>query len=74
MLGYGEREATVTDPLCMTQQYHLASMAAWLSPQACPTTISSLMSPWSISTQLIAVLALGFLQHPYTPAPSCCGF
>ena len=33
----------------MTQQYHLASMAAQLSSRAFPTTISSLTSPQSIS-------------------------
>ena len=36
-------------PLCMTQWYRLASMAAWFPPLAFPTRISSLTSPQSIS-------------------------
>ena len=42
------------------------------APQAFPTTISSLTSPWSISLQSTAALALGLLHNPQTPAPSHC--
>ena len=36
-------------PLHMTQQYHLASMAAGFPPPAFPTIISSVTSPQSLS-------------------------
>ena len=64
-------------PLHMTQQYRLASMAAWHFPQAFPTTISSScplgpsLCPQALST---AALILGLLHKPYTLAPSCCVF
>ena len=51
-------------PPRMTQQYRLASMAAWLSSQAFPTTISSLTSFQPISPQSTAALALGLLHNP----------
>ena len=54
----------------MTQQYHLASMAAWLPPQAFPTTVIFLTPPRSVSLQSPAALALGFLHNPYALAPS----
>ena len=57
-----------------TQQYHLASVAARLSPQACPTTVTSLTFPRSISLESTAALALELLHTPQTPAPSHCAF
>ena len=48
-----------------------STLYAWLSsilpsfpPQAFPTTISSLTSPWSISPQSRAALTLGLLHNP----------
>ena len=58
----------------MTQQYHLASMATWLSCTGISHTISSFTSPRFISPQSTAVLALELLHNPYAPAPSCCAF
>ena len=57
----------------MTQQYHLASVAAWLSSPGIPTTISSLTLPGSVSPQSTAALALRLL-HNQTAAPSRCPF
>ena len=53
------------------------SLCPWLPgfpPQAFPTMISSLTSPWSVSPQSTAALSLGSLHTPQTPAPSCCAF
>ena len=47
----GERLWWCPHPLCMTQQYHPASMAAWLSSTGIPVTVSSLTSPRSVSPQ-----------------------
>ena len=55
---------------------HTIASRPWLPgfpPQAFPT-ISSLISPPSISPQSIAALALGLLHNPYTPVPSHCPF
>ena len=69
------REAMVTaPPPSVTQQYGLASMAAWFPPPAFPTTISSLTSSQSVSPQSTAALSLGLLHNPLTPAPSHCPF
>ena len=71
----GEREAVViAPPLHMTQQHHLASMLPGFPPLACPTMISSLTSPQSVSPQATAALTLGSLHNPLIPAPSCCVF
>ena len=43
-------------------------------PPVFPTTISSLTSPQSISLQSTAALALGLINNPLIPAPSCCPF
>ena len=57
--GYGDGSLRVT------QQHHLASMAAQLCfTQAFPTTISSFPSPQSTSPQSTAALALGLLYSP----------
>ena len=56
-------------PQRVTQQRRLASMPGF-PPQAFPTTVSSLTSPWSFSPQSTAALALGLLHNPSTPAPS----
>ena len=53
------------------------SLLPWLPcfpPQVFPTTISSLISPLSVSLQSTAALTLGLLHNPQTPAPSCCTF
>ena len=39
-----------------------------LPPQVYPTTVSSLTSPWSISLQSTAALALGLLHNPCVPS------
>ena len=61
-------------PLCVTQQYGLASMAAWLSS----TGISHHRLHAHISSlclaQSTAALALGSLHNPQAPAPSRCAF
>ena len=75
LMACGEREAMVTvPPLHMTQQYHLASMAAWLSSTSIshnsllhhtpliPSPPSTAAPPWDCS------------MIPKTPAPSCCPF
>ena len=43
-------------------------------PPAFPTTISSFISPQSVSLQSVAALALGLLHNPQTPGPSHCTF
>ena len=60
-----------------THYVWLSSIALlpWLlgfPPQAFPSTISSLTSPWSLSPQSTAALTLGLLHNPQTPAPSHC--
>ena len=53
------------------------TLLPWLpgfSPQAFPTTISSLTSLPSVPPQSTAALALGSLHTPQTPAPSRCTF
>ena len=51
-----------------------ASLHGHLPPQASPTTISSLTSPQSVSSQSTATLAPGSCHTPQTPAPSSCAF
>ena len=58
----------------MTQQHRLLPWLPGFLPQAFPTTVSSLTHPGSVSLQSTAVLALGLLHNPQTPAPSLCGF
>ena len=48
----------------------LASMAAWLSPQAIPTTKSSPTSPLFASLQSAAALTLGLLHNPKLQLPA----
>ena len=36
------------------------------------TTVTSLMSPWTISLKSIADLTLGLLHNPYAPPPNYC--
>ena len=43
-------------------------------PAAFPTTVSSLISPQSVSPQSTAALVLGLLHNPQTLAPSHCAF
>ena len=53
------------------------ALLPWLPgfpPRAFPTTIFSLTSPQSISTQSTAALALELFRNPWTPAPSRCRF
>ena len=53
------------------------ALLPWLPnvpPQAFPTTIFSFTSPWSVSQQSTAALALGLLHNPYAPAPICSAF
>ena len=64
MLACGERLWWWLDPLCVTQQYHLASIAPSFPPQAFPTTVSSLTSPRFVSPQTTAALTLGLLHNP----------
>ena len=74
-MACGEREAMLmAPPLCMTQQYRLLPWLPGFSPQAFPTTVSSLTSPRSISPQSTAALVLGSLHNPQTPGPSHCTF
>ena len=78
MLACGKREAMVMAPCSphptprppnVTQQYHLASLAAWLY-----STNISHTSLLSISPQSTVALTLGLFHSPLTPAPSCCPF
>ena len=49
------------------------ALLPWLPdfpPQAFPTTVSSLRSPWDVSPQSTADLALGLLSFLYAPVPS----
>ena len=74
-MASGEREAMLmAPPLCMSQQYRLLPWLPGFSPQALPTTVSSLTSPRSISPQSTAALVLGSLHNPQTPGPSHCTF
>ena len=50
-------------PLRVTQQYRLASMAAWLSSTGISTQISSLTTLQSVSPQSTAALTLGLLHN-----------
>ena len=68
--GYGD---------CSTPYAWLSSITwlPWLpgfSPQALPTTISSVTFPQSISPQSTAALAQELLHNPWTPSPSRCTF
>ena len=75
MLACGETEVIVMAlPATVTQQYCLASMAAWLSSTGISHHDLSLTSPQSIFLQSTAALALGLLHNPQTLAPSCCTF
>ena len=55
----------------MTHSIILISWLPGFPPQACPTIISSLTSPPSISPQSTAALTLALLHKSYAPAPSC---
>ena len=72
----GERETMVMAPPSMHDSAVLPCFHGCLAfpPQVFPITISSLMSPWSVSPQSTSALALGLLYNPYVPAPSCCDF
>ena len=59
-------------PLCWTQWYRLASLAAGLSSTGISPPVSSLTSPRPLSPQSTAALTLGLLHNPQTPAPSHC--
>ena len=73
--GSGAREAmVVAPPLHVTQQYRLASMAAWFSSTSIPHHSLLPHTPQSISLQSSAALTLGVLHNAQTPAPSPCGF
>ena len=61
-------------PLCMTQQYCLASMAAWLSSTGISRSLLPHIPSVRLSLQSTAALAVGLLHNPYSPAPSCCAF
>ena len=63
----GEREAMVmAPPLCVTQPYHLASMATLLSSTGIShhSLLPLLPSLQSVSPQSTAALALGLLHNP----------
>ena len=68
MLAVWTEAMVMLHPLCVTQLYHLASMAAQLPStgifRTFPTTISSLTVPPSVSLQQTAVLTLGLLHNP----------
>ena len=66
--GYGDGSA----PSVWLSSNALLPWLLSFPPQAFPTTVSSLTSPWSVSPQSIAALALGLLHNPWTPAPSFC--
>ena len=51
-------------PLHMTQQYCLASMAAWLSSTGISHHSLILTSPWAVCPQSTAALSLGLLHNP----------
>lgn len=74
-LVYVERNYNdVLPPVCdsaIVPCFH--GCAAFLQKHS-PPWISSHLSPQIISPQSIAVLTLGLLSHPYTPAPNHCGF
>ena len=53
------------------------ALLLWLPgfpPPAFPTTISSFISPRSVSPQSTSAPTLGSLHSPQAPAPSCCAF
>ena len=52
----------------------LLSRLPGFPPQAFPTTVSSLTSPQSVSSQSTTTLAPGSCHTPQTPAPSSCTF
>ena len=74
MLACGARLWWWLHSLCVTQQYSLASIAPSSPPQAFPTTVSSLTSPWFVSPQSTAALTLWLFHNPWIPAPSYCIF
>ena len=63
MLVCGEREA-MDGAICVIQQYRLLPWLPSFPSQAFPTTISSLISPQSVSPQSTAALALGLFHNP----------
>ena len=65
-----ERLSCWLHPLCVTQQWHPASMAAWLSSKDIPHCYLLPLVPWAVSLQSATVLTLGFLSNRYAPAPS----
>ena len=68
--GYGDG----SNPYARLGSIALLPWLPGFPPQVFPTTISSLMSPRSVSPQSTAALALGLLYNPYVPAPCCCDF
>ena len=70
----GERGCKDVSTPCVTQQYHPASMFAWLSfTSISHYNRSSLSGPLGLSPA-IADLALELLSNLYAPVPSCCTF
>ena len=61
-------------PLHVTQHISLLPQLPGFPPQAFPTMISSLTSPWSVSLQSTAALILGLLHNSLTPASSYYAF
>ena len=59
-----ERLSCWLHPLCVTQQWHPASMAAWLSSKDIPHCYLLPLVPWAVSLQSTAVLTLGSLRNP----------
>ena len=70
MLACGEGKAMLMAPPPVHDSALLSRLPGF-PPQAFPTTVSSLTSPWSISPQSTATLTLGLLHNSSTPAPSC---
>ena len=58
--GYGVE----SHPLGVTQPMALLPWLPSFPPQAFPTTVSSLTSPWSVSLQSTATLARRLLHNP----------
>ena len=64
--GYGDGST----PYAWLSSITLFPWLPGFPPQAFPTTISSLTSPWSISPQSTATLTIGLLHNPYDPGPA----
>ena len=76
ILACGKRESMMMapPPYAWLSSITLLPHLPGFLPQAFPTTVSSLTSPWSISLQSTAALVLELLHNPYGPAPSHCTF